>query len=332
MNKDIIKWFGLLIKQLEFYVDVKTGKDKLMYSFKLNSIKKALKQIKNVKHEIKDGKELKDIKGIGKGTIDRINEIIKTGKLSEVNNADISGAHLKYVEDLMKIFGIGRTKAYELYTKYNIKSIKDLEKAVKTKKVVLPENISKGLKYVKKLNTIIPREEIEIAEKYLIKKAIELDPDMSIIICGSYRREKKTSGDIDIIVSHPKLKTKKQTEKSNLLQDYITLLEKDNFIIDNLTSKKVLTKYMGICQINKKKPLRRIDMRLIPEESYYTAILYFTGSADHNVKMRRLAISMGYTLNEYFLLDDKKKPFKINSEKDVFDKLNLEYLKPRYRI
>lgn len=332
MNKNIIKWFELLIKQLQFYVDVRTGKDKLIYSFKVNSISKALKQIKNIKFDIKSGSQLKDVKGIGKGTINRIDEILETGKLSEVNNADISGAHLKYVEDLMKIFGIGRTKAYELYTKYNITSIKDLKKAVQNKKILLPSNILKGLKYVNKIDTKIPREEIEIAEKYLIKKAIDLDPDMSIIICGSYRREKSSSGDIDIIISHPKLKTKKQTEKSNILQKYISLLEKDNFIIDNLTSKSVLTKYMGICQIDKKKPFRRIDMRLMPEESYYTAILYFTGSADHNVKMRRIAISMGYTLNEYFLLDDNNKPFKIDSEKDVFDKLNLEYLQPKYRI
>jgi DNA polymerase/3'-5' exonuclease PolX len=331
MNEKIIKWFELLIKQLQFYVDVKTGKDKLIYSFKVNSIQKSLKIIKNIKFNIKTGEQLKDIKGIGKGTINRINEILKTNKLSEVNDADISGTHLKYVEDLMKIFGIGRTKAYELYTINKITSIKELKKAVKNKKVKLPSNIMKGLKYVDKINTKIPRDEIIIAEKYLIKKGIELDPDMSIIICGSYRREKKESGDIDIIISHPKLIKKSDVEKSKLLQNYISLLENDNFIIDNLTSKNVLTKYMGICQVSKNKPFRRIDMRLMPEESYYTSILYFTGSADHNVKMRRIAISMGYTLNEYFLLNEKKNAFKINSEKDIFEKLNMEYLQPKYR-
>lgn len=331
MNEKIIKWFKLLLKQLQFYNDVKTGKEKLVYSFKINSIKKSLDIIKKIDFEIKDGNELKDIKGVGAGTIRRINEIIKTGKLSEVKDADISGTHLEYVEDLMKIFGIGRTKAYELYTKYDIKNIKELKKAIKNKKIKLPENIMKGIKYVDKINTIIPRKEIDEINKYLLKHIIKIDPNMSLIICGSYRREKKTSGDIDIIISHPELKTKKDSEKSDLLQKFITKLEKDKFIVENFTSKNVLTKYMGICKY-KNNPIRRIDMRLIPQESYYTAILYFTGSAQHNIKLRRIAISMDYTLNEYALLDNKRKPFKIKSEKDIFEKLNLEYIQPKYRI
>src|SRR2546430_16406501 len=122
LNEDIIKWFDLLIKQLKFYVDVKTGKDKLAYSYKLNSISKALNIIQRLKFKIESGSQLKDHKGIGTGTIRRIDEILKTGKLSEVNEADVSGKHLDYVDELMKIFGIGRIKAYELYTKHGIKS------------------------------------------------------------------------------------------------------------------------------------------------------------------------------------------------------------------
>src|SRR5579863_6742261 len=111
LNENIIKWFNLLIKQLEFYVDVKSGKEKLIYTYKLNSINKALKGIENLKFEITSGSQLKNYKDIGKGTIRRIDEILTTGKLTEVNEADISGAHLSYVDELMQIFGIGRVKA-----------------------------------------------------------------------------------------------------------------------------------------------------------------------------------------------------------------------------
>lgn len=332
LNKDIIKWFDLLIKQLEFYVDVKSGKDKLIYSYKLNSIGKALEVIRGINFKIKSGKQLKEYKNIGKGTIERIDEILTTGKLSEVNEADISGKHLEYVEELMKIFGIGRVKAYELYTNYGIKSIDDLKKAVKRGIVDLPENITKGIKYVDKIKTKIPRDEMDQIYSLLIRAGIELDSDMDVRVCGSYRREKETSGDIDVIVSHPSIITKKEAESSNLMSKFVKLLEKKRFIIDSFTSDDVPTKYMGVCKLTKNNLLRRIDIRFIPQESYYTAVLYFTGSGEFNRRMRGVALSMGYTLNEYRLLNDKGKPMKVDSEEDVFDYLNMEYMPPKDRV
>lgn len=329
-NEKIINWFELLIKQLEFYVDIKSGKDKLIYSYKLNSIIKALNVIKKITFTIKNGNELKDYDGIGKGTIERINEIISTNKLSEVNDADISGKHLDYVENLMKIFGIGRVKAYELYTKYNIRSIQDLKNAVKNG-LNLPENIVKGIKYVDKIKINIPRSEMDRIYLKLIKIGISIDPSTDIRMCGSYRREKLTSNDIDIIIAHPDIKTRKDAENSSLMKKFIEQLKTDKFIIDGFTSDDVATKYMGVCKYDKKSQLRRIDIRFIPQESYYTALLYFTGSGDFNKRMRFVALSMNYTLNEYRLLDSNQKSIIIKSEKDVFDKLNMEYIEPKNR-
>lgn len=331
LNENIIKWFKLLIKQLEFFVDVKTGKDKLVYSFKLSSIKKSLEVIENLDFEIKSGEQIKNYKNIGKGTIDRINEILKTNKLIEVNDADISGKHLDYVENLMKVFGIGRKVAYSLYTEHNIKSIDDLKYAIKQKTVELPENIIKGIKYVDFINTTIPRNEMDEIYLFLIKQSLLTDKQMHIRMCGSYRREKLTSGDIDIIITHPDIMTKAQSKNSDLMQKYIKQLEKKKFIVDSFTSDKVPTKYMGVCKL-KNYPMRRIDIRFIAQESYYTALLYFTGSGTWNKKMRRVAKSMGYLLNEYWLLDENKKPFPVNSENDVFNYLNMEYLDPVFRI
>ena len=87
---------------------------------------------------------------------------------------------------------------------------------------------------------------------------------------------------------------------------------------------------MGICKL-KNGLLRRIDIRYMPYDCYYSAILYFTGSKDFNKKMRQIALTMGYTLNEYGLYNQNGKPFTINSEKDIFDILNMEYLIPSKR-
>lgn len=327
LNENIVKWFKLLIKQLQFYVDVKTGKDKLAHSFKLSSIKKSLDIIESLNFELTSGDQIKDYKNIGKGTIDRVDEILKTGKLAEVNDADISGKHLDYVDSLMKVFGIGRKVAYKLYIENGIKSIEDLKKAVKQKKIELPENIIKGIKYVDIIDTQIPRSEMDEIYLFLIKQSLLTDKQMHIRMCGSYRREKLVSGDIDIIITHPDIITKTQSKNSNLMQKYIESLKKSKFIIDSFTSKKVPTKYMGVCKLEN-HPLRRIDIRFIAQESYYTALLYFTGSGSWNKKMRKVAKSMGYLLNEYWLLDNNKNPLPVSSESEVFDYLNMEYLDP----
>ena len=69
----------------------------------------------------------------------------------------------------------------------------------------------------------------------------------------------------------------------------------------------------------------------MPMESYYSAILYFTGSKEHNIKMREKAKNMGHTLNEWGLIKSNKSRFKITSEKDLFDILNIDYLEPEDR-
>ncbi len=331
LNEEIIDWFNLLIKQLEYYVDVNKGKEKIIYEYKLNSISNALITIRNIKFKITTGSQLKGYPNIGKGTIRRIDEILSTGKLAEINESDITGKHLSYVEELIRIYGIGRKKAYDLYTKYNIKSIKDLIDAIRKGIIDLPDTIIKGIRYVEKIKTKIPRTEMDHIYSYLLLTGIEFDNDMDVRMCGSYRRERETSNDIDIIISHPKIQTVEQSEDSDLMTRFVKLLEKKDFIIDSFTSDTVTTKYMGICRLTKDLPMRRIDIRYFPQESYYTALLYFTGSAHFNRRMRTVALIMGYSLNEYRLLDDNGLPFKIKSEKDVFDYLKMEYMAPNER-
>lgn len=330
-NAEILRWFRLLIKQLEFYVDVKTGKDKLIYSYKVNAIRKAYKSLAKYPDTIKAGKEVAHLKDVGAGTVKRIDEILTDGSLSEVKEADISGAHLEYVDELMKIFGIGRVKAYELYTDYDIKSVDDLRAAVKTGKVELPSAIIIGLKYYDQIDTKIPRSEMDEIYSKLILSGIDVDPEIDVRVCGSYRREVPWSGDVDVIVSHPNVHTKAEAENSDHMQNLIASLISSGFIVDSLTSPDSKTKYMGLCKISDR--IRRIDIRFMAQESYYTAILYFTGSGDFNKRMRHTAKALGYKLNEYALIRlDDTKIMDVKSERDVFEYLNMEYLVPAERI
>lgn len=330
-NQHIIDQFNLLIKQILFDIDYSSGKMQMINMFRLRSIKTALKGIKEYRNKITKSSDLKGIKGIGKGTLDRVDEILKTGKLSEIKVSNKDKKYLDLVEQLEEIYGIGRKKAYELFMKYDIKSIADLKKKYDSGEIILPDNISKGLKYFEQIKDNIPREEIDSAYLLISSVILSIDIELFSTICGSYRRLNPTSGDIDIIIVHPKIKTKKDAEKSHYLQIIIKKLKETKFIIDSLTGDDVQTKYMGLFKLKHDLPLRRIDIRFIPYESYYSAILYFTGSKDFNKKMRRVALDSGYTLNEYGLFDENDNMFKVNSEKDIFDLLGIEYLTPDKR-
>lgn len=321
MNSNIILWFEKLINYLEMTLHDKKKEDKLKYSFKINSLKKSLKVIREIDFEIKSGNDIKDYKSIGDGTIKRIDEILKTGRLDEVKDNNIN------LDELINVFGIGKKKALELYTKYNISTIKELKEA----KIKLPDNILKGLEYVDKIKEKIPRKEIDKINLYLLECVRNIDKELNLIVCGSYRRENDFSNDIDIIITHPKIITKKDANNSKLMAKFIKYLEDDNFIVCSLVSQDVPTKYMGICKY-KNGLFRRIDIRFIAQESYYTAIMYFTGSKEFNKHIRNVALSMNYTLNEYSLVDNKNnKTLKINNEKDIFKFLNLEYISPEKR-
>ncbi len=154
-------------------------------------------------------------------------------------------------------------------------------------------------------------------------------------LCGSYRREKLTSNDIDILIS--KKGTSFESKTQNHLERFVNKLKNpmkhnDNkpLLIDSMTDKKIKTKYMGFSKLLDNPP-RRIDIRFINYDSYPSALLYFTGSKDLNTKMRNIAKSKGYKLSEYGLFDKDGKPFKVTSERDIFHKLDMEYISPQLR-
>ena len=187
--------------------------------------------------------------------------------------------------------------------------------------LVANDKIKLGLKYVGKFKGNIPRQHIDDVQDYLKQF------NSNIIICGSYRRGLDFSSDIDILLYNSQLLTMNDVKKSNMLNDYVKLLTKNKFIVDNITNNNV-TKYMGFAKWE--NVIRRIDIRLIPYESIYTALVYFTGSYELNRIMRIKAKELGYKLNEYGLYKNNEL-IHITSEKELFKKLGMKYLKPTER-
>lgn len=333
MNEKIIEEFKRLISYLQLlYENEKDPKEKIKSKFRIESIKRGLKIIsKYPKKIIKDDKEFSEIEGIGKGIIARVNEIIDTGKLLEIQSNKKIMEGMMIIEQLTDIIGIGPILAKKLVKQYKIKSIEDLIERNKIGEIKLNDKLLMGLKYYGVYQKNIPRKEIDQIKEYITNLIKEYYPEYIITFCGSYRRGKTTSNDIDILI------TNRKDNKKNNLKIIVELLKDKKFLVDDLTDRSPITKYMGFCKY-KNNPIRRIDIRYMPYENYYTALLYFTGSDNLNRKMRYIAKKRNYKLNEYGIYKLEinhgkilEKKIKIESEKEVFNILNIEYLKPENR-
>jgi DNA polymerase beta len=214
-------------------------------------------------------------------------------------------------------------KALELINKYGINTISDLKKISS----LLPMQIQISLKYYNDIDKKIPRYEMTTIDKYLQSMIKKMD-GLHGIVCGSYRRMMDSSNDIDLLLIHDKIKTKKQIAESTYLMKFVDVLIKDGFIVDSLTKNHV-TKFMGFCKLGAN--VRRIDIRFVPTESYYAALLYFTGNANFNKYMRIVAIKQDYKLSEYGLFDKNNKMINIKNEQHVFELLKIPVLEPKLR-
>ena len=314
MNKQIIDQLLLLATQFK-----QDGN-----SFKASALFKGLSIIKELDYEIEDITQIEHLKGIGKGICKRVNEILETGKLSELNN---KVDKKKIIDELTSVFGIGVKIANKYMNEFNIKNIRELKEAHNKSIIKLTDEMLIGLKYIDDLRRRISYIDITNIESVLQNLLKQYYPELIMEICGSYRRVRETSGDIDILL------TCKEPKCNDYLRKVVDLLTEKTYLVDHLT-KKGLTKYMGICHLFNGQYVR-IDIRYIKYDSFAPALLYFTGSGGLNRKMRELANTQGYTINEYgvYKYVDKKKGDKIivKTERDIFELIGMEYLNPRER-
>jgi len=286
--------------------------------FKSRAYKKASETIMSYPDEITDVKQLKNQPGIGKTIMDKLEEFQKTGTLRVLERERKNPMNL-----FTKIYGVGPKKAKQLIEQgiTTIDQLKENEgKLNDTQKI--------GLKYYEPLQQRIPRDEIVEFEKVFEKIFKEVTPkDSKFEIVGSYRREAKNSGDIDVIITN---------EENNIdsFNKFLDALIKDGIVIEVLTRGK--TKSLTIGEIKNSIP-RRIDFLYTPPTEYAFATLYFTGSKAFNTVMRQRALDMGYTLNEHGLsiMKSGKKGEKVDiefpNEKSIFEFLGMKYKEPKQR-
>lgn len=332
-NSKIIACFEELISQTQLELnELKKEGDasaaKKM-NFKIISYRKSITAFKQIGFEITSGSQLKDVKNIGKSTIEKVDEILTTGTCSAIKISEKDHIKMAVLKDLQRITGVGPAKAEKLYgeNKYTLNDLLNMQNKSPNKlKTILTHHQLLGLKYLHDLEQRIPRSEIIQIEKFMRKYLARVDSGLKMIVCGSFRRKATSSGDIDVLIYHEDLPDMDSVEDNSYLQDILGYLKADRFLVDDLTIKGN-TKYMGMCKIG--SIVRRIDIRFIPSDCLGAALLYFTGSGDFNKNMRTYALKKGYTINEYGIWKSKgKKLMATKTEADIFGVLGLEYVEP----
>lgn len=283
---------------------------------------KAANAISELGFVIEDVEQIKDIKGIGPSIMSRITEIIVSGGLAEME--DISKEHKKRIgalEQFQKIYGIGPVAAAKLYDTHNISTLQQLKKASRDNPDLLTNAQKIGLKYYKDIEKRIPSKFISSYENMLNEILSNAFGDtFRIVIAGSYRRGKPTSGDIDIML----------LTNSFTLSEAVEVMIQYNLIVEILALD--VKKFMGIgSHKNKLHPYNfRVDIFMIREVNWWVALVTHTGPKELNTHMRRVAAENNMRLSDQGLITNGKK-VKVNSEQHLFKILKMDYIEPTSR-
>lgn len=326
MNVKLRDAYKLLL--LQYNEDYKLKKDKKI-TFKIIAARKFLKILSQIDFEITNGKQLESIDGVGKKTIEKVDEILGTGKLKKTNTFMVTNS-IRSEQELLRISGIGPTKAKKL-VEQNL-TLPILQKIIRIDKTnFLQKHLTHhqiiGLKYLDDIEKKIPSSEITKIGVEIKKTLLKINKNLEMVICGSYRRGKAESNDIDVLIYC------NYKDRETLFPEIIKELIKIGLLIDHLTPNPK-NKYMGMLKLD--RYARRIDMKYVGKKNVATAMLYFTGSGDFNINMRKFATKKGYKLNEYGLYKLKSNKelglkMKTPKEKDVFKILGIPYIEPKDR-
>jgi DNA polymerase (family 10) len=281
----------------------------------------------SVEELAKDRAKLMELPGIGDGMADHIQEILKTGHYSL--RTKLLKKYPETILHLLELQALGPKKVAFLWKTFKAGTVEQVEKLAREGKLrdlagfgeKSEENILKAIEVHKKaagrFHIDAAAEEAEKLGTYIgaFGKPIE-----AMTPAGSLRRGKETVGDLDLLVT---LGAGKYTPKAveSIAQHILEFPEIDQKLAHGENKVSFVLK-SGM----------QVDVRILEKEVFGAALLYFTGSKEHNVTLRGRANKMGYTLNEYALATLKgERPVARATEEEIYAKLGLDYIPPELR-
>jgi|UniRef100_A0A7C3UYN5 DNA polymerase (family 10) len=312
-NKEIARIFSEIAEYLEM-----EG-----VAFKPYAYQKAALTLETLKDDVEDlyakggFKALKSIPGVGESLAQKIEEYLKTGKIEYYE--EFKRKLPIDLDEIVSVEGVGPKKAKVLFEKLGVKTLEDLEAAAQAGKIAplfgfgakTEKNILQAIEFLKGskgrflLGEILPIANAVLRELQGLPEVERADT------AGSVRRMKETIGDVDILVI--------SRNPAKVMDFFVSL--------------------PGVVKVWGKGPTKSsvhmkegfdMDLRVIPAESYGAALQYFTGSKDHNIALRKIALDRGFKLSEYGLFQGERLLAAL-SEEEVYGKLGMPWIPPELR-
>lgn len=309
-----------ILKELEL---LKNGSIVQKDRWRIQAYTKAIEAIEELTGSIKSIDDLKGVRNIGKGMLEKIGQVLDTGR-SAKGDEFRKDTSLELIIELTKINGVGPVLANKLVKEKGVTSIQDL---MGKKETLLTQRQQLGLANYNSSIKRIPRDEMVRHDQFL--QSLE---GFDVTVAGSYRRQAQSSGDIDVLLRDS------NSEGSGILDRFLTLLRSKGYLLDDINVGS--TKYNGYCRLlsGRVDVSRRIDIMYTTCTEFPFSLLYFTGSGPFNQEMRAYLSGTGYRLNEHEL---KKKdaegnwisvdPKLFKTEMDIFKYLGVRFVIPENR-
>jgi len=309
--------------------------------FRVNAANKASRELKALTADLEalalaeDTKALVALEGIGKGTAAKLIELALSGTISE--HDELAAKVPSGLMEVLAIPGLGPKTVKLMWDDLGIESIDDLKAEID--KGTVGELPRMGAKTIENMIAAIAFLEssgdrlhlglaMPIANQ-IVEHMLGVEGTLKARYAGSLRRGEETIGDLDILIA---------TTDPDCARESFTAMQGVTRVLASGETKSSVR--FALSSANERfKDLStpaeiQIDLRIVPEESWGAALAYFTGSKDHNVALRKVAIKQGMTLNEYGLFnnnDDRADPIACHSEEGIYSALNLDVVPPPLR-
>lgn len=273
---------------------------------------------RSVTQMVEEGEDLSELPGIGEDLAGKIREIVETGNLSQLQ--ELEAQPQSSLRELLDVPGLGRERIQELHQKLGVEDLDDLEKAVQEGKIrELPgygekteQNILEGIEQARagsgRTKLSVAEEAAGALEEYLNG----IEAVNSAVVAGSYRRRQETVGDLDTVAV--------SENGEEVMERFVEFEDVEEVLSRGETRSSVMLR-SGL----------QVDLRVVPKESFGSALLYFTGSQPHHVALRDVALKRDLTFNEYGLFEDEDKQVAGKTEEEVYEALGYSYIEPELR-
>jgi DNA polymerase (family 10) len=286
--------------------------------FKPIAYRRAAETLKSLSEPVSElnQRQLIKLPGIGKNIAKKIDELNKTGHL--IYFEELKKECPIEFESLLSVEGVGPKTVKLLYQSLEIKNLDELEEQAKHHRIrrlkgmseKKENNILENIKYARKTGRKLLGQMLPLANE--IKNKLEkLDKVADVEVAGSIRRRKETIGDIDILVI--------TDDPQEIMEYFINMDNVDRVIARGPTKSTVRLIGNVSC-----------DLREVSYKSFGSALLYFTGSKEVNVELRKIAIKNGWKLSEYGLFKGDE-IIAGQTEEEIFQKFRMEYMEPEIR-